>query len=351
MLFHARIASGFSGCLCDCTSIERNIMILHFRKRIAILVLSIFCFSLSAMMAVLGDPSTDTAIEQVQPDAQSGSSSAIEPAVAQLPEGSPALPMDVAVQPALPNSPASEADIAVAPMAPADAQPSVAPPKVSTVPAPLGMTVRAETASPAADEKTALPTTPAPPKHAAASSGKPPTTTAAKAVQPPKVKRSVPAKAVAARPAHKPAAAASSPASRSASEIPGLISKIIAKTRSLISSALSWLGTRYIWGGSSRKGVDCSGLTQLLYKKEGVNLPHSAKLQYKKGKPVPRLALRPGDLVFFNTKGPLSHVGVYIGNNKFLHASNPKRGVRVDSLGSSYYSKRFAGARRYKSLG
>jgi cell wall-associated NlpC family hydrolase len=56
-------------------------------------------------------------------------------------------------------------------------------------------------------------------------------------------------------------------------------------------------------------------------------------------------------LVFFNTRGPVSHVGLYIGNGQFVHAANPKRGVRVDSLGSSYYNNRYAGARRYKDFG
>lgn len=132
---------------------------------------------------------------------------------------------------------------------------------------------------------------------------------------------------------------------------PGLISKIISATKGLIGRAVSWLGTQYIWGGISKKGVDCSGLTRLLYMSEGIRLPHSAKLQYKIGQAVAKMALLPGDLVFFNTTGPLSHVGMYIGNGKFLHAANPRRGVRVDSLNSGYFSKRFAGARRYKSFG
>ena len=132
---------------------------------------------------------------------------------------------------------------------------------------------------------------------------------------------------------------------------PSLISRIIAATRGLVSRAFSWLGTRYVWGGISTRGVDCSGLTRLLYMKEGIRLPHSAKLQFKLGQAVVRASLLPGDLVFFNTRGPISHVGMYIGNGKFIHAANPRRGVRVDSLSSAYFSKRFAGARRYKKFG
>lgn len=132
---------------------------------------------------------------------------------------------------------------------------------------------------------------------------------------------------------------------------PGLMSRIISATRGLVGRALSWLGTRYVWGGLSRKGVDCSGLTRLIYKSEGIDLPRTAKQQFKAGRPVPRKSLVPGDLVFFNTRGPITHVGMYIGNNKFIHAANPRRGVRIDSLGSAYYHKRFAGARRYIGVG
>jgi len=127
-----------------------------------------------------------------------------------------------------------------------------------------------------------------------------------------------------------------------------VINRVVDSTRNLVNRAFSWLGTRYVWGGTSRRGVDCSGLTRLLYGTEGVNLPHKAKLQFKRGQVVARNQLSPGDLVFFNTVGPISHVGIYIGEGKFLHAANPRRGVRIDSLNSAYYSKRFAGARRYK---
>ena len=133
---------------------------------------------------------------------------------------------------------------------------------------------------------------------------------------------------------------------------PGFIAKALAATKGLMNRAVSWLGTRYVWGGISKSGVDCSGLTKLLYQAEGVSLPHLAKLQFQRGMAVARAALLPGDLVFFNTaRGPLTHVGIYIGNGEFLHAANPRRGVRVDKLDSGYYIKRFAGARRLKTLG
>ena len=115
----------------------------------------------------------------------------------------------------------------------------------------------------------------------------------------------------------------------------------------LAREALSFRGTPYVWGGEGRGGFDCSGFTQYLYKKRGINLPHSAKLQFSKGKPVAKGQLMEGDLVFFNTTGPLTHVGMYIGNGKFVHAANKRRGVTVDLLDSPYYAKCYAGARRY----
>lgn len=130
----------------------------------------------------------------------------------------------------------------------------------------------------------------------------------------------------------------------------GFVSRVMSATKGMIDRAVSWLGTSYRWGGSSKNGIDCSGLTRQVYKGEGIGLPHNARLQYKKGKPVAKTAMLPGDLVFFNTRGPLTHVGIYIGDNKFVHAANRRRGVRVDSLSSPYYTKYFAGARRYKNI-
>ena len=127
-----------------------------------------------------------------------------------------------------------------------------------------------------------------------------------------------------------------------------IFSRTIEAAKNMVRHALTWLGTRYIWGGTSRQGIDCSGLTRELYAKLGIKLPHSAQKQSKLGQRVAGNALKPGDLVFFNTnRGPCTHVGIYIGDGKFLHAANPKRGVRIDSLSSSYYSKRLAAARRY----
>lgn len=115
----------------------------------------------------------------------------------------------------------------------------------------------------------------------------------------------------------------------------------------LIRTALACRGLRYRRGGTSRGGFDCSGFTRYVYAKYGVSLPHSSAAQSRLGTPVSRDQLQPGDLVFFQTyRRGISHVGIYIGNNQFVHASTPRGGVRVDSLNHSYYSKRYRGARR-----
>ncbi|MCS7209685.1 MAG: NlpC/P60 family protein [Fimbriimonadales bacterium] len=111
--------------------------------------------------------------------------------------------------------------------------------------------------------------------------------------------------------------------------------------------ALSYLGVRYRYGGSSSRGFDCSGFTMYIYRRHGILLPHSASAQYRLGKPVSRSELRPGDLVFFRTRGRrISHVGIYIGDGKFVHASSSRGRVRIDTLDSGYYKQRYVGARR-----
>jgi cell wall-associated NlpC family hydrolase len=115
----------------------------------------------------------------------------------------------------------------------------------------------------------------------------------------------------------------------------------------LIREALSNRGTPYVWGGASRGGFDCSGFVRYLFlKQRGLELPHSASAQAGYGTPVTRETLQPGDLVFFSTYRPgISHVGVYVGANRFIHAANKRRGVRMDEL-AGYYVNRYRGARR-----
>ena len=113
--------------------------------------------------------------------------------------------------------------------------------------------------------------------------------------------------------------------------------------------AYGYRGTPYRYGASGRGGFDCSGFTSYVYRKKGVSLPHNAAAQYRKGSRVKSKDLKPGDLVFFNTtRRRVSHVGIYAGEGKFVHASSGGGRVRVDSLNSGYYRSRLVGARRVK---
>jgi len=111
--------------------------------------------------------------------------------------------------------------------------------------------------------------------------------------------------------------------------------------------ALSLLDTPYAWGGRGpATGFDCSGLVSHVFKEAaGVRVQGSSAELGQKARPVPAEQLLPGDLVFFNTLGaPHSHVGVYVGDGRFVHASNPRTGVRIDQLSNRYYAQRFEGA-------
>lgn len=113
----------------------------------------------------------------------------------------------------------------------------------------------------------------------------------------------------------------------------------------LVDHALSLQGVPYVFGGTSRKGFDCSGLTQYVYKGSGISLPRTAAEQFRVGSSVKRAQLQSGDLVFFSTYAPgASHVGIYIGGGRFVDASNS--GVGISSLNSGYYASRYIGARR-----
>ncbi|MBI2297502.1 MAG: C40 family peptidase [Armatimonadetes bacterium] len=116
----------------------------------------------------------------------------------------------------------------------------------------------------------------------------------------------------------------------------------------LVLTAMAYLGTPYSRGGSSRGGVDCSGLVYMVCRANGISMPRTSRDQYGVGHRVSGGNLRPGDIVFFKDtyRSGISHVGIYIGDNKFVHAVRPGRGVSVTSLSDSYYASHWAGAYR-----
>ncbi len=118
----------------------------------------------------------------------------------------------------------------------------------------------------------------------------------------------------------------------------------------LVGTAKKFIGVPYRWGGSSRReGFDCSGLTMVVYQLNGLNLPRSSKQQYRVGRPIRRSQLSQGDLVFFATSGGrrVSHVGIYVGNGRFIHAPGRGKRIRTELLTTKYFKTRYVGARTY----
>ncbi|MCE2504218.1 MAG: C40 family peptidase [Chlorobi bacterium] len=116
--------------------------------------------------------------------------------------------------------------------------------------------------------------------------------------------------------------------------------------RKILIVAEDWLGTPYLYGGISKKGTDCSGFVYNVFAVADVQLPRTSRDQSTVGAMINDERIQPGDLVFFNTTGDgVSHVGIAIGNDKFIHASTSK-GVIISSLEEEYYRKRFLFARR-----
>ena len=107
-----------------------------------------------------------------------------------------------------------------------------------------------------------------------------------------------------------------------------------------------WYGTKYRLGGSTKSGIDCSAFVQAIYLTAfAVSLPRTARDQYRTSRIISATELKEGDLVFFNTRGGISHVGIYLQNNKFVHASS-SNGVIISDLFEPYYLKRYIGAGR-----
>lgn len=128
-----------------------------------------------------------------------------------------------------------------------------------------------------------------------------------------------------------------------------LVSHYTSAAQGLVNQGMSYLGIPYRFGGTSPEtGLDCSGLVQNVFRNAlGLDLPRTAREMASLGNRVARNELQPGDLVFFNTmRRTFSHVGIYLGDGRFLHAPAKGGAVRVESMRTSYWAQRFNGARR-----
>lgn len=118
----------------------------------------------------------------------------------------------------------------------------------------------------------------------------------------------------------------------------------------LVATARRFIGIPYRWGGASvEEGFDCSGLTMVSYRLNGLDLPRVSRSQFRIGREVPKSHLRPGDLVFFATAGGrrVNHVGMYIGNGQFIHAPRTGAKVRVEKLSNTFFARAYIGGRSY----
>jgi cell wall-associated NlpC family hydrolase len=129
------------------------------------------------------------------------------------------------------------------------------------------------------------------------------------------------------------------------------LDRLTTRLKRLVEQAMTYLGTPYRLGGTSRRGLDCSGLVGAVYGGQGLGMPRTAAEQFAEGVPVAAGDLRPGDLVFFRDtyKRGISHVGIFVGDGRFIHAAGHRQGVIVSELSRPYYRLRYAGARRLPS--
>ncbi len=129
-------------------------------------------------------------------------------------------------------------------------------------------------------------------------------------------------------------------------------SAVVDKTETLINNAMQLIGVRYRWGGNTpQSGLACSGFVRYVFNDTfGFLLPRKSAQMSKVGLEIGKEELRPGDLVFFNTmRHAFSHVGIYVGDNKFIHAPSRGKSIRVDDMTKVYWEKRYNGARRVEN--
>lgn len=118
--------------------------------------------------------------------------------------------------------------------------------------------------------------------------------------------------------------------------------------QSVVEYAKQFIGTPYVYGGSSPSGFDCSGFVKYVYNHFGVTLTRTSYSQANEGTYVARADLQPGDLVFFGSAGNVHHVGIYVSDGNFIHAPKPGKTVRIETLNSGYYNNNYYTARRVR---
>ncbi|SAL49330.1 peptidase P60 [Caballeronia arvi] len=146
--------------------------------------------------------------------------------------------------------------------------------------------------------------------------------------------------------------AASADAASSPGGAKSFLSGVASKAGDVVVGALNMIGVRYRWGGNTPdSGLDCSGFVRYVFQDTlGMTLPRRAEEMSRVGEKVTVSDLKPGDLVFFNTmRRSFSHVGIYIGDNKFVHSPSTGSTIRVDDMEDGYWEKRFQGARRIEN--
>ncbi len=136
------------------------------------------------------------------------------------------------------------------------------------------------------------------------------------------------------------------------SEISHLSQQVGQQASSLVVNAMGYLGVPYRRGGTTVSGFDCSGFVRAMYENTlGLVLPHNARAQAQTTQTIDPAELQPGDLVFFNTlRRAFSHVGIYVGEGKFIHSPRAGGEVRIENMTDNYWRKRFNGARRVQGL-